>query len=320
MEPQGKIKKEFSFLLPDRKPRPDFYIDPLFANEVKLHIVKNASAKLSPPLILGIQGPKGEGKSQQVREVCSRLGVLILFISGSAISGGQEKEPLNIIRDAYVEASNQWMTRKMPVLIVIDDIDTSAAAMHSNRIYSVNSQLVSGALMHLADDPYNVGDRVTMRIPIVMTGNNFASLYGPLTRHGRMRFFDWVPSEAQKLSIVRGIFTSMLPPYELNYIDEFTRLYLKEPVAFFAELKNDVLDTVILRMLQESEDLEMRELNELIDRTELKTTLADLHEAAARKKGLFARNFLTEEDMPGQVPEELVGAGHMVYNSNGVQP
>ena len=309
MEPQGRLKKEHSFLLPDRKPRPEFYVDPVFSNEVKLHIIKNGSRKLTPPLILAIQGPKGEGKSAMLREVCSRLGVLIVFISGSAISGGQEKEPLNIVRDAYVESSNQWMQRKMPVCIVIDDIDTSSAAMHANRVYSVNSQLVSGALMHLCDDPYNVGDRVTMRIPIVMTGNNFASLYGPLTRYGRMRFFDWVPTLTMKRAIVHGIFEELIPKNETNFLDDFAAKYAHEPTAFFAELKNDVLDSLILRTLEGNEDLDLPTLNELIDSTELRTNMADLYEAAERKHGLRARNFLTEKDMPTGMVEELVGAG-----------
>ena len=308
MEAQGRLKKEHSFLLPDRKPQANFYVDPIFANEVKLHIIKNGSRKLTPPLILAIQGPKGEGKSAQLREVCSRLGVLIVFLSGSAISGGQEKEPLNIIRDAYIESSNQWMQRKMPVCIVIDDIDTSAAAMHSNRVYSVNSQLVSGALMHLCDDPYNVGDRVTMRVPIVMTGNNFASLYGPLTRYGRMRFFDWVPTLDMKQAIVHGIFEELIPANEARFLDEFAAQYAYEPTAFFAELKNDILDSLILRTVSGHEDLDLPSLNNLIDNTEMHTTMADLHEAAERKRGLRARNFLTETDMPNAMVEELVGS------------
>lgn len=309
MEAQGRLKKEHSFLLPDRKPRPEFYVDPVFANEVKLHIIKNGSRKLNPPLILAIQGPKGEGKSAQVREVCSRLGVLIVFISGSAISGGQEKEPLNIVRDAYIESSTTWMQRKMPVCIVIDDIDTSSAAMHANRVYSVNSQLVSGALMHLCDDPYNVGDRVTMRIPIIMTGNNFASLYGPLTRYGRMRFFDWVPTLEMKQAIVTGIFGELIPAEEHRLLNDFAAKYAHEPTAFFAELKNDILDSVILRTIGGHEDLDLPTLNELIDKTELRTNMADLYEAADRKRGLRARNFLTETDMPNGLAEELVGAG-----------
>jgi hypothetical protein len=309
MEAQGRIKKEHSFLLPDRKPQSNFYVDPVFANEVKLHIIKNGTRKLNPPLILAIQGPKGEGKSAQVREVCSRLGVLIVFISGSAISGGQEKEPLNIVRDAYIESSTTWMQRKMPVCIVIDDIDTSSAAMHANRVYSVNSQLVSGALMHLCDDPYNVGDRVTMRIPIIMTGNNFSSLYGPLTRYGRMRFFDWVPRLDMKQAIVHGIFDELIPPDETKYLDDFAACYAHEPTAFFAELKNDILDSVILRTVSGHEDLDLPSLNMMIDDAELKTTMADLTAAAERKRGLRARNFLSEMDMPSGMPEELVGAG-----------
>lgn len=58
---------------------------------------------------------------------------------------------------------------------------------------TVNNQIVVGSLMNIADNPTRVsigqGWReadVTHRIPIIVTGNDFARIYAPLIRDGRM--------------------------------------------------------------------------------------------------------------------------------------
>lgn len=303
-EASTSIRKEYSVISPERKPRDNFYVDPSFANELCLHILKNAVRKMNPPLMLAIQGPKGEGKTQQVREVCSRIGVTILQISGSVISGGEEKEPLRIIRDAYVDAGNLWITRKNPVVILIDDIDTSTIAVQSDRRYGVNTQLVSGTLMHIADDPNNVGDRSTMRIPIILTGNNFQTLYGPLIRRGRMRFFDWVPSIDTKIHVVKTIFADLIPPQELSHIPEMVNRYAHEPVAFYAELKNDLVDDLIVQSLNSAPEFDFRSMLMQLESATIRTNFKRLMELAEAKQGKIALNF-NADDRTVQMPQEI---------------
>ncbi len=298
------FKKEYSVISPERKSRDNFYVDPAFANEICLHILKNAVRKMNPPLMLAIQGPKGEGKTQQVREVCSRIGVTILQISGSVISGGEEKEPLRLIRDAYVDAGNIWITRKNPVVIMIDDIDTSTIAVQSDRRYGVNTQLVSGTLMHIADDPNNVGDRSTMRIPIILTGNNFQTLYGPLIRRGRMRFFDWVPSLETKSHVVQTIFSDLIPPQELARIPDMVRKYAHEPVAFYAELKNDLVDDLIVQALHSAPEFDFRSMLMQLENTVIRTNFKRLMELAEQKQARIALNF-NADDRTVQMPQEI---------------
>jgi len=298
------FKKEYSVIIPDRKPRDNFYVDPTFANEIHLHILKNAVRRMNPPLMLAIQGPKGEGKTQQVREVCSRIGVSILQISGSVISGGEEKEPLRIVRDAYVDAGNLWITRKAPVVIMIDDVDTSTIAVQSDRRYGVNTQLVSGALMHIADDPNNVGDRSTMRIPIILTGNNFQTLYGPLIRRGRMRFFDWVPSLDTKINVVQHIYSDILPPQELPRLAEMVQKYAHEPVAFYAELKNDVMDDLIVKAINAAPQFDFRTLLLQVEGATIRTNFKQLMELAELKQSKIALNF-NADDRTVQMPQEI---------------
>lgn len=63
---------------------------------------------------------------------------------------------------------------------------------------TVNNQIVSGTLMNLADNPTRVSigqdwreADILHRIPIILTGNDFSTIYAPLIRDGRMEKFYW---------------------------------------------------------------------------------------------------------------------------------
>lgn len=63
---------------------------------------------------------------------------------------------------------------------------------------TVNNQIVVGTLMNLADNPtrVSVGQEwreadITNRVPLIVTGNDFSTLYAPLIREGRMEKFYW---------------------------------------------------------------------------------------------------------------------------------
>lgn len=80
--------KNVSYLCirPLNRPKPDFYIPPEFGERVLVHIAKNFVAHacgINIPLILAIQGSQGDGKSSQVREICSRNDIYVYPISGS---------------------------------------------------------------------------------------------------------------------------------------------------------------------------------------------------------------------------------------------
>jgi hypothetical protein len=58
---------------------------------------------------------------------------------------------------------------------------------------TVNNQIVHATLMAMCDDPTHVSigevwrkERMNIRIPIVVTGNDFSTLFAPLIRDGRM--------------------------------------------------------------------------------------------------------------------------------------
>jgi len=284
------ISGQWSILTPTMQPRPNFYLPPEFSSVVILHIVKNNLSTIRPPLILAIQGPKGEGKSEQTRELCSRLGIYVVALSGSTISGIHEKEPVLILRGAYLEASAR--NKKGLAVLLIDDLDTSVVSVHDDRRYTVNSQLVSGALMNLADDPFHVGEQNTKRTPIIVTGNDFTHLYDPLTRHGRVWFYDWRPNAELKVLIVKQLFEGHVPQNELERIGNLIKHFADEPVAFYHQLRNDLYDSLILETIQREGRIDIPHLDRIISSNHKGITVQELIELGKQKRDNKPRNFI----------------------------
>lgn len=77
--------------------------------------------------------------------------------------------------------------------------DTSIVLFYlGNTQMTVNNQIVVGTLMNLSDNPTRVSvgqdwreSDITNRVPIIVTGNDFSTLYAPLVRDGRMDKFYW---------------------------------------------------------------------------------------------------------------------------------
>jgi hypothetical protein len=46
------------------------------------------------------------------------------------------------------------------------------------------------------------------RVPIIVTGNDFSTLYAPLIRDGRMEKFYWAPTREDRIGVCLGIFRS----------------------------------------------------------------------------------------------------------------
>ena len=95
--------------------------------------------------------------------------------------------------------------------------------------YTVNTQLVHGTLMNIADNPTNVqlpgsyDSEPIQRIPIILTGNDFSTLYAPLTRDGRMDKFFWEPDRADRIGIAAGMFEAdQVPKSDIEkLVDQF---------------------------------------------------------------------------------------------------
>uniref|UniRef100_A0A7N2N7D6 Ribulose bisphosphate carboxylase/oxygenase activase, chloroplastic n=1 Tax=Quercus lobata TaxID=97700 RepID=A0A7N2N7D6_QUELO len=238
-----KVTRSFEYLQGDYYIAPifllikSFYLDTLrlmffcicFAVDAVTHIVKNYIAHLLDikiPLILGIWGGKGQGKSFQTELVFQAMGIEPVIMSAGELESERAGEPGRLIRERYRAASQvvqnqvrsfatftvdickwrQWIAMERGSLgrrvgkmscLMINDIDAGLGRFGNTQM-TVNNQIVVGTLMNLADNPTRVSigqdwreSDFTNRIPIIFTGNDFSTIYAPLIRDGRMEKFYW---------------------------------------------------------------------------------------------------------------------------------
>lgn len=237
-------EKKYTIISPQSGNNANYLIDKSFNREVILHYVKNKMQILNPPLILCVQGKAGEGKSSHIIQICRQQNIWIFLIHGSALCSNWEGDPVNIINDLYIAASEY--SQQYNVIILVDDIDTSVASTSEDRRYTVNSQLLNGVFMNIANDPYHIGNTPTNRIPIIFTGNNLMNLYAPLKRTGRIRLFSWSPDIQQKTRIIENIFKDIIRENEREQFDVLIQPYMDQPISFFVDLKNNLFDDAIM--------------------------------------------------------------------------
>lgn len=232
-----------------------YYISPNFLDKVAVHITKNFLnlPGVRVPLILGIHGRKGEGKTFQCELVFRRMGFEPVMISGGELESPDAGDPSRLIRLRYREAAEQIRVRGEMCAIFINDLDAGAGRFDSNTQYTVNTQMVNATLMNIADNPTNVQlpgsyDSTPLhRVPIIVTGNDFATLYAPLIRDGRMEKFYWEPSRDDKIGVVEGIFASdQLSKADIvALVDQFAG----QAIDFFSALRSRIYDEQIRQFI-----------------------------------------------------------------------
>ena len=96
------------------------------------------------------------------------------------------------------------------------------------------------------DYPYQVENKRTKRIPIIMTGNDFSKLYEPLVRAGRMTSFFWQPTLGEKAIMVRHIFTHLTQDESYSLVETLQKIANSElTIAFFAHLNSTLYDAAL---------------------------------------------------------------------------
>ncbi|KAI3667053.1 hypothetical protein L6452_42095 [Arctium lappa] len=224
-----------------------FYIAPAFMDKLVVHITKNFMTlpNIKVPLILGIWGGKGQGKSFQCELVFAKMGINPIMMSAGELESGNAGEPAKLIRQRYREAADIISKGKMCVLF-INDLDAGAGRMGGTTQYTVNNQMVNATLMNIADNPTNVqlpgmyNKQENPRVPIIVTGNDFSTLYAPLIRDGRMEKFYWAPTREDRIGVCTGIFRSDNVPKEdvVKLVDNFPG----QSIDFFGALRARVYD------------------------------------------------------------------------------
>jgi ATP-dependent 26S proteasome regulatory subunit len=220
--------------LPDRP-----YIPSRFTDALDQHVVFNFAGVDEWPLVLGIFGPPGDGKSYQLRTHLVRRGALPVSINAADLESDRAGTPGKLVLDTYINAGHR-IEEGTPAVLVVDDFDTTVGEWEHSTT-TVNHQQVLAQLMHLADSPTEAAGKRMRRVPVIITGNDLSKVYPPLRRPGRMRAFPWLPTAEERCSIVEGILADVLAPADVPALIEKLP---DTPIAFFADLLVEVLAAV----------------------------------------------------------------------------
>jgi SpoVK/Ycf46/Vps4 family AAA+-type ATPase len=235
------------------KIKEQIFIPERFRRVVSLHILKNnlKRVEVNVPLLLGISGPSGEGKTMQCEYILKNMGVKRFLISGGQLDSPVPGQTASLVRSIYSKASDSMRSGECSLAVVlINDIDTGLGGLGKSVQYSANQLTVFADLMHLVDYPKSVEGKSTLRIPIIITGNDFTKLYEPLVRAGRMTAFEWQPSPEERIEIVCSIFPELKKQECERLIDELNQIAKSAttdrsdvlPIAFYSHLRANLLD------------------------------------------------------------------------------
>merc|ERR1719353_572159 len=227
-----------------------YYISPEFLDKFCIHVAKNflKLPKIKVPLILGIWGGKGQGKTFQCTLAYKKLGITPIVMSAGELESGNAGEPAKLVRQRYREASDIISKGKMSSLF-INDLDAGAGRMGGSTQYTVNNQMVNATLMNIADNPTNVQlpgvykTEEIPRVPVMCTGNDFSTLYAPLIRDGRMEKFYWNPTREDRIGICGGIFRE--DDVGQACIEKLVDSFPGQSIDFFGALRSRVYDDLV---------------------------------------------------------------------------
>ena len=233
-----------------------FYISKSFLDKVTLHVTKNfiKLPKIKIPVILGIWGGKGQGKTFQCDLVFKKLGISPIVMSAGELESGNAGEPAKLIRQRYREASDIVKKGKLATLF-INDLDAGAGRMGGTTQYTVNNQMVNATLMNIADNPTNVQlpgvyqKEEIPRVPIIATGNDFSTLYAPLIRDGRMEKFYWSPTREDRIGVCSGIFRE--DDVSEKDVTTLVDTFPGQSIDFFGALRARVYDDQVRKLIVE---------------------------------------------------------------------
>jgi hypothetical protein len=209
------------------------FIPPRFREAVRSHLVLCYAEYPAHPLIFGIFGRPGDGKTFQLRSVLAEMGVATRSINAADLESDRAGMPGKLLLETYVMTARALEAGR-PATLVIDDFDTTVGEWEHNT-GTVNHQQILAQAMHLADNPSAI-ERVgrVRRVPLFLTGNDFSKLYGPLRRPGRMVSFYWDPTPEERQEIVARI----LDFASREVATRLTQEFRDAPISFFAELRS----------------------------------------------------------------------------------
>ncbi|KAB2029219.1 hypothetical protein ERO13_D05G145300v2 [Gossypium hirsutum] len=236
----------------------DYYIAPVFLDKVACHIVKNYLAHLlnvKIPLILGVWGGKGQGKTFQTELIFQAMGIEPVIMSAGELESDRAGEPGKLIRERYRTASQVVQNQGKMSCLMINDIDAGLGRFGNTQM-TVNNQIVVGTLMNLSDNPTRVSigqdwreSDITNRVPIIVTGNDFSTIYAPLIRDGRMEKFYWQPTKEDIVNIVHRMYEK--DDISKDEVVTIVETFPNQALDFYGALRSRTYDRSISKWIED---------------------------------------------------------------------
>jgi SpoVK/Ycf46/Vps4 family AAA+-type ATPase len=146
----------------------DAVVPERFADAIDQHLVFNFAAVRAWPLVLGIFGRPGDGKSFQLRAQLDRRRVSVVSINAADLESDRAGAPGKLVLEMY-ESAGHRADEDSPAALVVDDFDTTVGEWEHSTT-TVNHQQVLAQLMHLADSPQEAAGKTLRRVPVFITG------------------------------------------------------------------------------------------------------------------------------------------------------
>jgi hypothetical protein len=207
-----------------------------FAAAVDQHLVFNYLGIDGWPLILGVFGRPGDGKSFQIRTQLERRGVAPVSINAADLESDRAGTPGKLVLTMYKDAGDR-LDESTPAAVIVDDFDTTVGEWEHSTT-TVNHQQVLAQLMHLADSPTEAAGQRLRRVPVFITGHDLSKIYPPLRRPGRMRAFPWQLADDEREEIAAGILADVLKPKDVGGL---LAKVPDAPISFFSDLVVEAL-------------------------------------------------------------------------------
>jgi hypothetical protein len=237
-----------------------FYVPERFMQRVAVHVAKNilndsGGIPVPTPLILGIWGGKGCGKTFNVELACKAMGLTPIVTSAGELEDRVAGEPGALLRRRYLRAARYTRETGKLCCLIINDLDAGIGKFKDD-LGTVNSQITHGTLMNICDNPTMVSEGTVWRsdfknknarVPIIVTGNDFSKLYAPLTRDGRMDLWYWTPSTAEMVDMLHALVKD--DGLKKSCCETLVAAFPNQPLDFFGATRARVYDEAIREMI-----------------------------------------------------------------------
>lgn len=181
-------------------------------------------------------GPSGAGKTKSLIISCLEAGYAVAVIPAGTFSGQHEGNSVRALNDVLDELEKWARHNKLPVVLMINDLDLSVASVGKDVTVTINSQMFVNHCMELCDTPHIYVNPNGGPIPFVYTVNDATNMRESLTRSGRAEWCEFIPTTEDKTNVAWRVFDPQTTPAR-ELLAALVRKYAaSQSVAFWEDL------------------------------------------------------------------------------------